>query len=93
MTSQQKIPERPKEKSEWSVRNLFQLKAVSSAVIKTFTNVYDVLLGFSILVVGLSEIIGHGVSWFFYIIVILLILMSFSERRESELDESNPKTK
>lgn len=86
MAKEQELPLEKTEQSGWSVRRLFPFAEVSKAFAKTFINVFDVLLGFSILVLGLCELANREVSWFFYILAVLLLVCAFVERRANALD-------
>lgn len=86
IASSQDLPIKKTEKSEWSVRRLFPFADVSKALAKTFISVFDVLLGFSILVIGLCELLNNQVSWFFYILAVLLLGCAFAERRGITLE-------
>lgn len=88
MTQTQDIPIQKQEQSTWSTRRLFPFTALSNAFVKTFINVYDVLLGFSLLIIGITEVLNRNVSWIFYIVVIVLIAASLYERHQSRLVES-----
>ena len=81
LTAQQDIPNKPKGDSEpWTVRRLFPLAALTSAISKTFVNPFDILLSFSILVIGIAELIGRHVELGFWVLVILLVIADLLER-------------
>lgn len=84
-------------KTEWSVRRLFPLKAISNVLTKTFLNVFDILLGFSISIIGFAEILGREVSWLFYVVAFGILVASFLERHANrlypKLAEVKPKEK
>lgn len=88
MTSEQELPTKKTEKSEWSTRRLFPMADVSKAFAKTFINVFDVLLGFTVLIIGLCELANREVSWFFYILAVLLIVCALVERRAGTPESS-----
>lgn len=87
MAQTQDIPNAPKEKSEWSIRRLLGGGAVSGVISKTFINVFDVLLGFCVLIIGVAEVADRDVSWLFYILTVLFFLAAFVERRATALKE------
>lgn len=93
MTSEQELPLKKTEKSEWSVRRLFPFADVSKAIAKTFTNVFDILLGFATVTLALSELLNRETSVFFYILTILFLFCSFMERRPSTLETIKEVTK
>lgn len=86
MASEQEVPTVKTEKSEWSTRRLFPMANVTSAFAKTFINVFDVLLGFTIFIIGLCELANREVSWFFYILAVLLIVCALVERRAGTVE-------
>jgi hypothetical protein len=83
---EQEVPLQQTEKSVWSIRKLFPFAEVTGALARTFINVFDVLLGFSILIIGLCELANREVSWFFYILTMLLLVCAFVERRGITLE-------
>lgn len=83
LTSQQEIPEKPKEIQEpWTFQRLFPLKATVSALTKSFTTPFDILLVFQILIIGTSELIGRQVSWMLYLLTALVLVADVVERQK-----------
>lgn len=80
LATEQKIATKEHEKSEWSMRRLFPLAAISNALAKTFISVFDVLLGFSVLVIGVGELVRGEVSWPLYVLTVMLLVTAFAER-------------
>jgi hypothetical protein len=91
MAQSQDVPFKKDAPSEWSVRRLFPLGAVSSALSKTFTTSFDVMTGFSLFIIGTSELFGRHVSWGFYILTALLVLGAFVDRRANAIKAAEPK--
>jgi hypothetical protein len=85
MTSEQQLPLQKTEKSEWSIRKLFPFAAVTGAFAKTFINVFDVLLGFNLLILGVGELSNKDLSWFFYVLTVLLLIVAFAERHITDI--------
>lgn len=93
LTSEQNIPEKPKEKDQpWTFRRLFPFAAMTSAFAKTFITPFEVLLGFNLLIIGVVELVGRHVSWGFYLIAILLLGAAIFERH-ADLIKPKPETK
>lgn len=91
LTSQQQIPKRPEEKQEWTFRRLFGLGGAATAVSKVFTNPFDVLLGYLLLIAGVVELLGRHVSWFFWVIIILILFVDLLERRRDVVEPKKTK--
>lgn len=87
MASEQELPLQKKENNEWSTRRLFPFADVTKTFAKTFTSVFEVLLGLAVLTIGVSEILNREVSWLFYILTVLLTFVSFIERRATPQDK------
>lgn len=82
LTTDQTIPDKATaEPMKWSVRSLLSTSATSKLIAGNFVNVFDVLLGFSIFIIGLCELFNRDVSWFFYLLTFLLLAGAFAERR------------
>lgn len=88
MAERQELPTKTIEKSEWSVRRLFPFTAVAKSFAHTFTNIFDVLLGFSVLTICVAELLNKDVSWLLYVLTMLLLFIAFIERRAHTLDET-----
>lgn len=79
LTSQQTIPEKPKQPEQpWTIKRLFPLAAMAS-ITKVFKNPYDVLLGYLVLILGISELLGRHTSWYAWAFTFFLLFASFSE--------------
>lgn len=90
MAQAQDIPIKPEEKSEWSMRRLFPFKASVNAIVKTFINPFEILLAFSILIIGISELIGRHVSWLFFTLAFFILVAAFVERYLKPTVEGKP---
>lgn len=90
LTEQQNIPEKPRVSEPWTFKRLFSLGAVTT-ITKTFTNPFDILLGFLILTSGIIEIIGQHISWLLFALNILILLAALFERHANLL--SNTKSR
>ena len=80
LAANQEIEKKPEVHEPWSVRRLFPFAAVSSAITKTFTNPFDILLGYLVFILGIVELIGRHVSWVFWGIVVLILIADVAER-------------
>lgn len=82
IASEQDIPNRPAEQSEqWTFRRLFPFSGAVSSLTKAFANPFDVLLGYMVLVGGAAELIGHPMSWYFWVFAVLILISDLLERR------------
>lgn len=90
LTQNQNLPNKPENAQEWTFKKLFGGGAVS-AVSKVFTNPFDVLLGYLILVVGVAELIGRHISWYLWVLITLLLFIDLLERRRDTLTHGEPK--
>ena len=94
LAADQELPVKPKEKSEpWTTRRLFPLTAAVSAFSKTFTNPFDVMVGFLIFIIGSSELFGRDVSWMLYVFTAFLLLVDLGVRKESTTTENKMEAK
>lgn len=94
LTNDQDIPEKPKQIPEpWTFQRLFPLKATVSALTKSFTTPFDILLVFQILIIGTSELIGRQVSWMLYLLTALILIADVVERQKKELPLKEKKKK
>lgn len=87
----QELPKQETPTSEWSFRRLFGSGA-ASAITKTFTNPFDILLGILILTACLTQLFGRHVSWFFWVLIVIVLLVSVAERNRPVPDKKE-KTK
>lgn len=88
MASAQDVPVKKEAPQPWSMRRLLGGGAISNVISKTFINAFDVLLGFSVLVIGIAELAEREVSWLFYVLTILFFFAAFIERRANALTAS-----
>lgn len=94
LTNNQDIPEKPRQASEpWTIKKLFPFKATVSALTKSFTNSFDILLCFLVLIIGVSELIGNKISWMLYILTTFILVASLIQRKEFYLKEKIKKKK
>lgn len=82
LAHEQEVPKKVEEREPWTFRRLFPFGGAASAVAKTFTNPFDVLLGFLIVVVSVAELSGKHVSWFLWVLTVLILLVDLAERRK-----------
>lgn len=79
----QEVPKKKEETTEpWTFRRLFPFAGVASNFSKTFTNPFDVLLGFLIFVVSVAELLDRHVSWLLYALTVLILLVDLAERNK-----------
>lgn len=81
MAEKQTLPERPTEKASWVFTKLFPLAGVIKSVTKTFINPFEILFGLSIVLLIIGELLGRNISWKAYLLVMLLVILSFTERQ------------
>ena len=93
IAEEQKIPFKKKEeqKYSWSSRLLFPMASIAKSLSNVFLNIFDVLLGFCIFVIGISEVFGSKISWLFYILTFIISIYSFSEHKGINLLEKPKK--
>lgn len=72
LAREQELPGEKKESAGWTIKRLFGGSTVTDSVAKTFKNPFEWLLGFMVIVIGTSEVIGHSVSWVFYGLTLLI---------------------
>lgn len=87
MAIQQDIKTRPVVSEPWSVKKLFPVKAMASAISKTMTSLFDFILVYLVIIISITELIGHHVSWFMWIFMILIFLAVLSERNKEKIVE------
>lgn len=93
LAHEQEVPKREEAKEPWTIRRLFPFAGATSAIAKTFTNPFDVLLGFLIVVVSVAELAGRHVSWFLWVLTVLILLVDLAERHKKEQKpEEKPKS-
>ena len=80
LTNQQDIPNKPEIKEPWTIRRLFPFAVIASTISKAFTNPFDILLGFMVFVIGSGELLQRRASWEFYVLAILILLVTLFER-------------
>lgn len=84
LAHEQELPPKTDEqpKSEWSFRRLFPMKAAVSSIAKNFTNPFDALLAFLVLVIGVAELTGRHVSWMVFALSSLVLFADVVERQK-----------
>jgi len=98
LTSEQNIPDKPKEKSEpWTFRRLFPFSSAITTLSKAFASPFDILLGYLMIVLSIAELIGRNVSWTMWILTALIFFAVVAEHyiklKESKLEEKTKETK
>lgn len=71
----------------WSVRALFPVKAMASAISKTLVSIFDFILIYLVVIISITELIGHKVSWFMWIFTTLIFLAVLSEHNKEKPKE------
>ena len=90
LTSSLDIPNKPSEQpSRWSIRHLLSLGGSMSKVVSTF-NPFEFIFFVMILISGLAEIIDSDISWFWYVILFLVLLTAFYQRQYKIEPEKKP---
>lgn len=84
LANEQDIANRPEEKSSWSFRQLFPVKAMANAISKTMTSLFDFILAYLIMVISITELLGRRVSWFMWVFTVLIFLAVLSEHNKEK---------
>lgn len=79
LATEQDIKTKPQEKTSWSFRQLFPVKAMATAISKTMTSLFDFILAYLVVVISLTELLGRRVSWFMWIFTVLVFLAVLSK--------------
>lgn len=87
MAQAQETPLKKQESATWSARRLFPVAAITSSITKMFSTPFEALLALSVVSIAVAEILDNHVSWLFYVLTFMLLLLSFSERRNNVLKE------
>ena len=82
LTEKQDIPIKPIVKEPWTFRRLFPFAGSTTALAKTFVNPLEILLGYLVFILGVTELFGRSVSWMFWIFTTLILLTTLYERYE-----------
>lgn len=85
ITENQDLPSRPEEEKKWTTKKLFPAAAIASVITKVFASPFDILLGFTILILGLIELFGRHASWGFYVLAVLLLFSSIFEKTDMSI--------
>lgn len=87
LTTTQDLKKRDEDTTErkWSIKKLFPTSVVSSVISKTFLNVFDVMLGISVVTTAASELIHGDVSPWFMTITIAVMIAAFKTRENENL--------
>lgn len=91
MTSQQEIPNAPKEQTPWTTRSLFPVKAAVKALTRVFVTPYDFLLLALIIAVVIVEVVKDG-SLLLFILAESVLFVSIFDRHISRLHKDLPAT-
>jgi hypothetical protein len=89
------IPNKPSEQPQgWSMRRLLGGFGSVGKVVAAFSPFEFVFL-VMILITGVSELFGRDVSWFWYVLIVFVLLVAFSQRRQQvePKKEEQPKAK
>ena len=90
LTKDLEIPNKPTEQPfGWSIRRLLSMGGSLGKVI-SFFNPFEFILLTMILISGITEIMGRHVSWFWYIILFLVLLVAFAQRQQKVEPEKKP---
>lgn len=82
MAQSQEVPKRKEEKEGWTFKRLFPMSATVSTLTKTFSNPFDVLLGYLVAVIGIVELLGRHVSWTMWVFSSFILLAALYERHK-----------
>jgi len=90
LTKDLELPNKLNEQhSSWSIRRLFSLDGSVGKVVSTF-NSFEFIFLIMILVSGFAEILDRSVSWFWYVILFLVLLSAFAQRNKQVEPEKKP---
>ena len=93
LTSQQDIPNKPIAQEPWTFKRLFPFAGAVTTLTKVFINPFDVLLGYLVLILGIAELLGRHISWFFWAFTTLILLSDLLERYLGIPSDTKPKEK
>lgn len=88
LTAEQELPSRTEEPKTWTTKRLFPFTQVAKVLAKTFVSIFDVLLGFMILMIGIAEVSGRHISGIFYLLTFFILLANLVERRAPSTGEA-----
>lgn len=84
LTKDLNIPNKPSDQpSGWSIRHLLFLSGSVSKVMAAF-NPFEFIFFIMILISGIAEILDRSVSWIWYVLVFLVLLVVFTSRQKVE---------
>lgn len=86
LTEQQDIPKKPEVREPWTFRRLFPFAGAISAIAKVFVSPFDILLGFLVFIIGISELFGRHLSWFFWLFTVLILVVDLMEKNNYFLE-------
>lgn len=90
LTKDLELPNKPSEQpSGWSLRRLLSLGGSVGKVVSLF-NPFEFIFLVMILISGLAEVLDRNVSWFWYVILFLVLLAAFSQRQQKVEPEKKP---
>jgi len=80
LTNDLKLPSNTSEQPQgWSIRRLLSLGGSVGKVVATF-NPFEFVFFVMILISGFAELIGRDVSWFWYVLTVLVLLVVLWQR-------------
>lgn len=91
LTQNLDIPNKPQTSEGWSIRKLFSFGALGKVV--SLFNPFEFTFFIMVLISGLAEILGKHVSWFWYVILFLVLLAAFASRTRLEKQVEKPAEK
>jgi hypothetical protein len=91
IAKEQEAPLQKIEETKWSTRRLFPFADVAKSFTKNFTSVFDVLLGVTVVMIGVAEILDRNVSFMFYLLAIVLIISAYSDKHAVAQDDKEKK--
>lgn len=81
MTTEQTIPEKKKVAVEpWSFRRLITIPSIVNTFAKVFVKPLDVILVLLVLAACLDELFLDGISWMFFVLIVLVLIFSLFDR-------------
>lgn len=74
LASKQELPPLKKESAPWSIRHLLSSAPIVASFTKSFSNPFEWLLAYMLLIIGAGELLGRHISWIFYVLTLSLFL-------------------
>jgi hypothetical protein len=87
IATQQDIKPKKITSEPWSVRALFPVKAMASAISKTLVSIFDFILVYLVIIISITELLGRDVSWAMWVFITLVFLAVLSEHNKVKIND------